>query len=578
MKRLSFICLLSLSLFTFGSALFLHGNLTDQSEFYQIDPVQYYFHYGSYYSRIHHTTSAVRMWTTFLKADTDAHQKPLFVFFNGGPGSGTTCGLLGFYTARKTLDNTIFGGGDKYINNPFSWTRLGNLLYIDARCTGFSYGLLAEAQPRNFENLVMEFTGRNFNSYIDAADYLRVLLKFLQNRPSIQKNPIIIVGESYGGVRTTLMLHMLLNYRRYGDGTEVFQDPGLVNLIQEHYNTVFPQYTDQEVPPEVIISQFGNQVLIQPAIDQYQSQEEINLLEQPGSIVYQVAEEVGRTFIPCTDSNCSRLGTIYDFIEDIAGRDLYGCHKPKGWTSSFFDKGALLMAQSEHFYDMTNRDARNILQMYAANREQGYKYLFDRSQVVNTDPDLSAYSMDLSVLPDKERYLYKSKMKQFMSGLDMAADSDFNTIFGQLRPWDLYYLALNYDANYAFHYFTASVIRNYPSYSYNYLTGRKFLQNLIHVKTFITNAKWDVVVYTNALPVGLNHHTDIVEQSTHLKSNPLQVERPGMIEVRYREGAFGINDIGIRTIRFPLYSRSSHPVSLTEPMEFYQDVATWLQE
>jgi hypothetical protein len=452
------------------------------------------------------------------------------------------------------------------------------LLYIDARCTGFSYGLLADGQSRNFDNLALEFTGRNFNSYIDAADYIRVLLTFLQQRPSIQQNPVIIVGESYGGVRTTLMLHMLLNYRRYGDGTEVYQDPGLVNLIQAHYNTVFSQYADQEVPPEVIARQFGKQVLIQPAIDQYQNQEEVNLLEQPGSIVYQVAEEVGKTFIPCTDASCSRLGTIYVFLEDIAGRDVYGCHKPRGWTDSFFDKGAQLMSQSKHFFEMTNQNVRQISLMYASNREQGYKYLFDRSLGARVNPYPGAYVKDLSVLPEKEQFLSKRKIEQFLSGLEMAAESDFNTIFGHLRPWDLYYLALNYDANYAFHYFTASVVRYYPTYSYDYLTGKKFLQNLIHVRTFITNAKWDAVVYTNALPVALNHHTDIVQQSTHLRNRPLQADRPGLIEVRYTEGAFGINGIGIRTIRFPFYTQSSHPVSLTEPMEFYQDVETWLKE
>jgi hypothetical protein len=518
------------------------------------------------------------MWTTFLKADIDADNKPLFVFFNGGPGSGTTCGLLGFYTSRKTLDNTIFGGGNKYINNPCSWTQLGNLLYIDARCTGFSYGLLAEGQTRNFDNLAMEFTGRNFNSYIDAADYIRVLLKFLQNRPSIQNNPIIIVGESYGGVRTTLMLHILLNYRRYGDGTEVFQDPGLTNLIQEHYNRVFPQYTDQEVPPEVIVRQFGKQVLIQPAIDYYQNREEINLLEQPGSIIYQVAEEIGQTFIPCTDADCSRWSTVFSFIEDIAGRDIYGCHKPKNWTTSFFDKGAQLMIQSEHFYDMTNQDARKIPQLYASNRGQGYKYFLDGSQDALADPAPGTHLKDLSVFPEKEQYLYKSRIKQFVSGLEMPAGSDFTDIFGQLQPWDLYYMALNYDANSAFHYFTASVIRNYPTYSYDSLTGKKFLQNLIHVKTFITNAKWDVVVYTNALPVALNHHTDIVEQSIHLKGRPLNMERPGLIEVRYERGAFNIENIGVRTIRFPFYTKSAHPVSLTEPREFYRDVSVWLKE
>ena len=570
---------ISIVLLIFSVPLFIFGAVSDQSGFYQLNPVRYYFHNGSYYSRIYHTTSEVQMWYTFLKADTDTDNKPLFLFFNGGPGSGTTCGLLGFYTARKTLDNQIYGGGDTYIDNPHSWTKLGNLIYIDARCTGFSYGLLRTGQIRDFGTLAMEFTGRNFNSYIDAADYIRVLLKFLKDHPSIQKNPVIIVGESYGGVRTTLMLHILLNYRGYGDGTEIFQDPDLVNLIQAHYDKVFPQYTGQKVPAAVIATQFNKQVLIQPAIDDYQFELEVDLLEQKGSVVYEIADEVGETFTPCTSPDCNRLGTIYDFIEDIAGRDLYGCHKPMGWTDSFFDKGAELMINSEQTIDMTNWNIKNIAPMYAGARSRAYKYFAAGPDGSNGLENMPLPNPDLSVLPEKEQYLFKSKMKRFKTDLTRGAASDFPLIFGVLQPWDTYFLSLNYDANYAYHYFTASVIREYLSYSYNPLTGRKFLQNLIHVKTFITNAKYDIVVYTNALPIALRSHTDIVEKSNHLKNDPLQAERPGLIKIRYKNGAFNLTEnIGVRTIRFPFYTQSSHPVSLTEPEEFYNDVAAWLNK
>ena len=99
------------------------------------------------------------------------------------------------------------------------------------------------------------------------------------------------------------------------------------------------------------------------------------------------------------------------------------------------------------------------------------------------------------------------------------------------------------------------------------------------MKTFITNAKYDLVVYTNALPVALRHHTDVVEESIHLKNEPAQADRPGLIQIKFLNGAFNLPDnIGTRTIRFPLYSNSSHPVSLTEPEEFYNDVKAWLKE
>lgn len=576
MAKWSTISLLAV-LLTWGT-IYAGEPIKDQSGFYPLDPVQYYFHNGSYYSRIYHTTSRAQMWYTFLKADKEADKMPLFVFFNGGPGSGTTCGLMGFYTGRKTLDNRIFGGGDRYIDNPYSWTKMGNLLYVDARCTGFSYGLLDPGVARNVGNLSQEFTGKNFNSYIDAADYIRVLLKFLTDHPALQKNPVIIVGESYGGVRATLMIHMLLNYRTYGDGSDIYQDSALAELIQNHYNTVFPEYSGQTVPPAVIARQFKGQVLIQPAIDWYQSEAEVNLLEREDSVVYEIAAEVGREFTPCRSDNCSRLGTIYDFIEDVAGRDLYGCHKPAGWTDSFFDKGAELVSQSTHFAAITGYNAKNIPAMYASQRDRGYKYFWQApGSALGTA--LHQVERDLSSLPVKEQYLIKSKLKRHKIEGEAGAASDFPAIFGTLQPWDLFYLSLNYDANYSYHYYTASVIRGYQSYSYNYLTGRKFLQNLIHIKTFITNAKYDLVVYTNALPVALRSHGQLVEESLHLRTEPLQAERPGLIQIKFVDGAFNLpENIGIRTIRFPFYSESSHPVSLTEPEAFYNDVKAWLDQ
>ncbi len=87
------------------------------------------------------------------------------------------------------------------------------------------------------------------------------------------------------------------------------------------------------------------------------------------------------------------------------------------------------------------------------------------------------------------------------------------------------------------------------------------------------------MVYTNALPPSLKFHTDIVADSIHQKKEPANSQRPGLIKVTYLDGAFGFSrHIGSRTIRFPLYTNSSHPVSLTEPKAFYDDVYKWLNE
>ena len=88
---------------------------------------------------------------------------------------------------------------------------MGNLLYLDAPLTGYAYNFL----PEGVSAPEAEFTLKNCNPFIDAAQVLRVLLRFLKNHPLIRNNPVILVGESYGGTRTTVMLNMMLFYRNY---------------------------------------------------------------------------------------------------------------------------------------------------------------------------------------------------------------------------------------------------------------------------------------------------------------------------------------------------------------------------
>ena len=237
------------------------------------------------------------------------------------------------------------------------------------------------------------------------------------------------------------------------------------------------------------------------------------------------------------------------------------------------------MSIAEQAMEIISYVITNIAPMYARERSRAYKYFHVGPEDSDLSNNIPSPDLDLSTLPEKEQYLFKSRTDRFKADLNRATDSDFPLIFGALQPWDTYYLSLCYDSNYAFHYYTASVTREYHSYIFAPLNGRKFLQNLIHVKTFITNAKYDLVVFTNALPLSFRNHTDIVEESSHLKNSPLQADRPGLIKILYKNGAFGlIENIGVRTIRFPLYTQSSHPVSLTEPEEFYDDVAEWLKE
>ncbi|WP_437809077.1 S10 family serine carboxypeptidase-like protein [Sorangium sp. So ce1078] len=80
------------------------------------------------------------MFYSFLPAEERPDRAPLLVFFNGGPGAATTSALLPYGTGPHTLDPAAHAGGAP-VENDASCTRFANLLYVDARSTGFSYDL-----------------------------------------------------------------------------------------------------------------------------------------------------------------------------------------------------------------------------------------------------------------------------------------------------------------------------------------------------------------------------------------------------------------------------------------------------
>ena len=204
-------------------------------------------------------TYPARIFYAFQPADEDAAHKPLVVFSNGGPGDATTRGFLVYGTGRTTIDVNAAPLAAP-IANQSSWTAFANLLYLDARQTGFSYGLGAPdaaAAPCTF--VPME----------DAADDLYALLGFFDAHEGLRANSIVLAFESYGGTRATWMLDLLLRY-----GTEASKvGPGLQAKVQAHLDKVFPQMAGNIVDSATIATQFGAQVLIEPVVlglDQYQ--------------------------------------------------------------------------------------------------------------------------------------------------------------------------------------------------------------------------------------------------------------------------------------------------------------------
>jgi hypothetical protein len=569
MKKILSILILGLcTIFWVGAGNPLLAQTQPEAGFCYLEENDFYFHTHSYFNRLALRSSQSRIWRVYQPADKNPASKPLFVFFNGGPGGATSSGLFSANTGRNAVSVDPKTGKGFLIINPHSWTRIGNLLYIDSRTAGFSYSLMDD--PQEGIQRQAEWDAQNYNSFIDGADFVRVLLRFLSDHPKIQHNPVVLAVESYGGIRSIVMLHLLLYYQDYGNGKAIYQDPALVQEIQAHYNTIFPEYAGQTVPPSVIARQFSHQVLIQPAITRYyQRLVAVNMLEAPGSVLDQLGEETGIPYIrykdqPWASENPSPyniMNNIYDYLYSI-GRDPYIYSKPEGFLNGYFDAAGELLTHYEALCLMTGVDAAGISELYSSARQKAYKIKF-----LEDPTSQPSYSALMGPSP---------KANDLSSFYFPCSEEDMASVFGNLQPWDRYFLDLNYDVSTAFS-LNMSVMQGYDiQYAYSELFGEMFLENVAFVETFITNASYDIVVFCPSLPDALAYHTSKLNRSIQDAVGPPQAERPGQILLGYKSGSVPGSSVTTRTIRFPVYANSGHAVTVTEPEEILVDVIEWL--
>jgi hypothetical protein len=541
---------------------------TDKAGFYEIEPISFSFqNYGPVLS---YTSSRIRVSYTFFPADETPDTKPLFVFFNGGPGCATCTGLLSLNTAPFTLDKNRTGSIKA---NPYSFTRLGNLLYIDAPNTGFSYNLVKHADNKDVRTA--EFDARNFNPFIDAAQVTRVLLRFLADHPEIKDNQVVIVGESYGGTRASAMLNLLLFYTRYGDGSRIFRDNALATEIQKHFEAINPMYTGRTVPPEDITLQFGSQVLIEPLITGHHQDDHAGAMyEEDGSVIFGIAHDTGTTYTPCGGrSDCTAFDNALDFVEDTAKRDVYQHDMGDGYTMGISDYNRGILDRGSIISEIWGRDVMLVRLLKPSARNSAYRYIESESRDATAVLEGSGFKR----MPAAERMRIKKKIKiealQNEETKPEEATDTLESLLGPLNPWDAYVVGCNEAANNTY-YDNEAISAGYPVDPMADTYGVLFLENLALVDTFITDCDLDLVIYAAAIPDSIKEYSDLIDNVVWDDDTD-----DGYINVYYRPGALpDIETPYMRSIYFPRYRSSGHMVTLAEPDKFFDDVEKWLSE
>jgi cathepsin A (carboxypeptidase C) len=119
----------------------------------------------------------------FVNALEHSEDAPVVLWMNGGPGCSSMDAL--FYEHGPLL---VSEDGAQLVENPYTWTKLANVLYLEAPVgVGYSYS----EDPADMQKLTDDST---------AADNLQALKEFFKGFPELKKNPFYVTGESYGGV------------------------------------------------------------------------------------------------------------------------------------------------------------------------------------------------------------------------------------------------------------------------------------------------------------------------------------------------------------------------------------------
>jgi carboxypeptidase C (cathepsin A) len=164
-------------------------------------------------------TIAALHYTYYERTDvSDIARRPLFISFNGGPGSGSLWMHLGYTSPKQLLiDDEGFPVQPYGIrDNPHSILDVADIVYVNPANTGFSRVLDDEIDREVFFGVEADIT------YL--ADWIDVFV----SRNGRWRSPKYLIGESYGTTRVSGLAGQLQNrHWMYLNGVILVSPTGL---------------------------------------------------------------------------------------------------------------------------------------------------------------------------------------------------------------------------------------------------------------------------------------------------------------------------------------------------------------
>ncbi|KAJ0988983.1 hypothetical protein J5N97_007339 [Dioscorea zingiberensis] len=124
----------------------------------------------------------------FATSERNPSKDAVLLWINGGPACSGLDALMHQHGPLKIIDDvTTRRGPVKLISNPFSWSQIANIIYVDSPAgTGYSY---ADSDGDYITNDTKT-----------VSDLYEFTLKFFAEYPEFLPNPLYLAGCSYSGV------------------------------------------------------------------------------------------------------------------------------------------------------------------------------------------------------------------------------------------------------------------------------------------------------------------------------------------------------------------------------------------
>uniref|UniRef100_A0A2N9HTQ7 Carboxypeptidase n=1 Tax=Fagus sylvatica TaxID=28930 RepID=A0A2N9HTQ7_FAGSY len=143
-------------------------------------------HYSGYVT-IGENHDGKNLFYYFVESEGNPSKDPVVLWLNGGPGCSSFDGFVYEHGPFNFEAAKTEGGLPQLHLNPYSWSKVSNVIYLDSPAgVGFSYS----------KNETDYRTG----DLKTASDTHTFLLKWFELYPEFLSNPFFIAGESYAGI------------------------------------------------------------------------------------------------------------------------------------------------------------------------------------------------------------------------------------------------------------------------------------------------------------------------------------------------------------------------------------------